>query len=64
MCHIVSKLYLFFQIENEYGDVESSYGKKGREYVKWAANMAVRVGAGVPWVMCKQNDAPDFIVSL
>lgn len=64
LCHIVSKLYFFFQIENEYGDVESSYGTKGREYVKWAANMAVGLGAGVPWVMCKQNDAPDFIVSL
>ncbi|XP_057546722.1 beta-galactosidase 9 isoform X1 [Amaranthus tricolor] len=54
---------IMLQIENEYGDVESSYGKKGREYVKWAANMAVRLGAGVPWVMCKQNDAPDFIIN-
>jgi hypothetical protein len=54
----------FYQIENEYGDVESSYGQRGKEYVKWAAQMALGLGAGVPWVMCKQSDAPDNIVKL
>ncbi|KAE8660421.1 hypothetical protein F3Y22_tig00116951pilonHSYRG00093 [Hibiscus syriacus] len=54
----------FYQIENEYGNVEGSYGQKGKEYVKWAANMALGLGAGVPWVMCKQNDAPGDIVRL
>jgi hypothetical protein len=54
----------FYQIENEYGDVESSYGQRGKEYVKWAARMALGLGAGVPWVMCKQLDAPDNIVKL
>ncbi|KAK3038358.1 hypothetical protein RJ639_031454 [Escallonia herrerae] len=53
---------IMLQIENEYGDVERSYGQKGKEYVKWAANMAVGLGAGVPWVMCKQVDAPEFII--
>ena len=52
----------FDQIENEYGNIESSYGKGGNEYVKWAARMALSLGAGVPWVMCKQLDAPHNIV--
>ncbi|KAF5820230.1 putative beta-galactosidase [Helianthus annuus] len=53
---------IMLQIENEYGNIESSYGQKGKEYVKWAANMAVGLGAGVPWVMCRQTDAPENII--
>ncbi|KAH7833498.1 hypothetical protein Vadar_006946 [Vaccinium darrowii] len=53
---------IMLQIENEYGNVESSYGPEGKEYVKWAAKMAIGLGAGVPWVMCKQVDAPDDII--
>lgn len=52
----------FYQIENEYGNIESSFGQKGKEYVKWAAEMALGLGAGVPWVMCKQVDAPGSVV--
>lgn len=52
----------FYQIENEYGNIEGSFGQKGKDYVKWAAEMAVGLGAGVPWVMCKQTDAPEYIV--
>lgn len=62
-----SRIDMFFflaQIENEYGDVEKSYGQKGKDYVKWAASMALGLGAGVPWVMCKQTDAPENIVML
>uniref|UniRef100_A0A452Z6E4 Beta-galactosidase n=1 Tax=Aegilops tauschii subsp. strangulata TaxID=200361 RepID=A0A452Z6E4_AEGTS len=33
-------------------------------YVRWAAEMAVGLQTGVPWMMCKQNDAPDPIVSV
>ncbi|KAK9664551.1 hypothetical protein RND81_14G050700 [Saponaria officinalis] len=54
---------ILLQIENEYGDVEKSYGKEGRNYVKWAAEMAVALDAGVPWVMCKQSDAPEYIIN-
>ncbi|KAG9160089.1 hypothetical protein Leryth_005803 [Lithospermum erythrorhizon] len=50
------------QIENEYGNLESSFGSKGKEYMQWAAQMAVGLGAGVPWVMCRQTDAPEFII--
>lgn len=37
-------------------------GQGGKEYVKWAARMALGLGAGVPWIMCKQTDAPENIV--
>lgn len=53
---------ILLQIENEYGNLESSYGNEGKEYVKWAASMALSLGAGVPWVMCKQPDAPYDII--
>lgn len=51
------------QIENEYGPMEYEIGAPGRAYTEWAAKMAVGLGTGVPWVMCKQDDAPDPIVS-
>ncbi|KAL4034727.1 hypothetical protein IC575_003393 [Cucumis melo] len=47
------------QIENEYGPVEWQIGAPGKSYTKWAAQMAVGLKTGVPWVMCKQEDAPD-----
>lgn len=51
------------QIENEYKMVEAAFHEKGPPYVRWAAKMAVDLQTGVPWVMCKQDDAPDPIVS-
>lgn len=53
---------IMLQIENEYGNIEGSFGQKGKDYVKWAAEMAVGLGAGVPWVMCQQTDAPEYII--
>ncbi|KAE9602995.1 putative beta-galactosidase [Lupinus albus] len=53
---------ILLQIENEYGNIESSYGNGGKQYVKWAARMALSLGAGVPWVMCRQQDAPPDII--
>lgn len=50
------------QIENEYGPVEYEIGAPGKAYTKWAAEMAVQLGTGVPWVMCKQEDAPDPVI--
>ncbi|KAK4796638.1 hypothetical protein SAY86_028964 [Trapa natans] len=49
------------QIENEYGPQRP--GSAGRSYVNWAAKMAVSLNTGVPWVMCKQNDAPDPVIN-
>lgn len=54
--------YASFQIENEYGDIDSAYGSKAKTYISWAASMAVSLDTGVPWVMCQQNDAPNPIV--
>ncbi|KAM7253331.1 hypothetical protein ACFE04_025949 [Oxalis oulophora] len=51
------------QIENEYGMVEKSYHELGTAYVRWAAAMAVELQTGVPWVMCKQDDAPDPVTT-
>ncbi|KAK1318251.1 Beta-galactosidase 9 [Acorus calamus] len=53
---------ILLQIENEYGNIESAYGQGGKDYIKWAANMALGLGAGVPWVMCRQTDAPETII--
>ncbi|GLU10047.1 hypothetical protein SLE2022_268750 [Rubroshorea leprosula] len=51
------------QIENEYELMEYDIGNLGKAYAKWAAEMAVGLGTGVPWVMCKQADAPDPIIN-
>ncbi|KAF2599932.1 hypothetical protein F2Q68_00012540 [Brassica cretica] len=51
------------QIENEYGNVEAAFHEKGASYVKWAAQMAVGLQTGVPWIMCKQPDAPDPVIN-
>ncbi|KAF8085624.1 hypothetical protein N665_0656s0003 [Sinapis alba] len=51
------------QIENEYGNVDSSYGAAGKSYMKWSASMALSLDTGVPWNMCQQGDAPDPIIN-
>ncbi|CAJ1937761.1 unnamed protein product [Sphenostylis stenocarpa] len=51
------------QIENEYQNVEKGFGEEGQLYVEWAAKMAVGLKTGVPWVMCKQTDAPDPVIN-
>lgn len=49
------------QIENEYGPLETNAGD--RRYANWAAKMAVGLNTGVPWLMCKQDDAPDPVIN-
>ncbi|KAK7255585.1 hypothetical protein RIF29_28998 [Crotalaria pallida] len=51
------------QIENEYGPMEYEIGAPGKAYTQWAAHMAIGLGTGVPWVMCKQDDAPDPVIN-
>ncbi|KAK7360113.1 hypothetical protein VNO77_02089 [Canavalia gladiata] len=51
------------QIENEYGAQSKLLGAAGQNYVNWAAKMAVEMGTGVPWVMCKEDDAPDPVIN-
>lgn len=55
-------MYLSLQVENEYGYNEPYYGEGAKPYVMWAANMAISQNTGVPWVMCQQPDAPEYIV--
>lgn len=33
------------------------------QYMNWPTHMAMGMDMGVPWVMCKQHDAPDPVVS-
>jgi len=42
--------------------MESVVGSGAKPYANWAAKMAVGTNTGVPWVMCKQDDAPDPVV--
>uniref|UniRef100_A0A2P2LAY3 Beta-galactosidase n=1 Tax=Rhizophora mucronata TaxID=61149 RepID=A0A2P2LAY3_RHIMU len=51
------------QIENEYGALSKLLGAAGYNYMTWAANLAVQMGTGVPWVMCKEEDAPDPVIN-
>ncbi|KAE8699273.1 Beta-galactosidase 4 [Hibiscus syriacus] len=41
-----------------------AYGAGAKPYNKWAADMAISLDTGVPWVMFQQSDAPDPIISL
>ncbi|KAG0488071.1 hypothetical protein HPP92_006882 [Vanilla planifolia] len=56
-------LIILSQVENEYQNVEQAFHEKGHNYVKWAASMAVSLQTGVPWMMCKQDDAPDPVIN-
>uniref|UniRef100_A0A2N9IHC9 Beta-galactosidase n=1 Tax=Fagus sylvatica TaxID=28930 RepID=A0A2N9IHC9_FAGSY len=51
------------QIENEYGPESKALGAAGHAYINWAAKMAVGLNTGIPWVMCKEDDAPDPVIN-
>ncbi|KAL5563083.1 hypothetical protein UlMin_032830 [Ulmus minor] len=51
------------QIENEYEPESKAFGAAGYAYMTWAAKMAVEMDTGVPWVMCKENNAPDPVIN-
>nr|KYP61873.1 Beta-galactosidase 3 [Cajanus cajan] len=51
------------QIENEYQNIQKAFGPAASRYVKWAASMAVGLNTSVPWIMCKQTDAPDPVIN-
>ncbi|KAL5129884.1 Beta-galactosidase 13 [Glycine soja] len=51
------------QIENEYNHIQRAFREEGDNYVQWAAKMAVSLDVGVPWIMCKQRDAPDPVIN-
>ncbi|KAK0583000.1 hypothetical protein LWI29_032174 [Acer saccharum] len=51
------------QIENEYEPERKRFGTAGQAYMEWAAKMAVELDTGVPWVMCKDEGAPDPVIN-
>ncbi|TYH31708.1 hypothetical protein ES288_A01G194100v1 [Gossypium darwinii] len=51
------------QIENEYNTIQRAFREKGDSYVQWAGKLALSLNANVPWIMCKQRDAPDPIIN-
>ncbi|KAK6924521.1 Beta-galactosidase, beta-sandwich domain [Dillenia turbinata] len=51
------------QIENEYNTIQPAFEAEGSKYIQWAGKMAVGLNAGVPWMMCKQTDAPDPVIN-
>ncbi|KAJ0077209.1 hypothetical protein Patl1_36031 [Pistacia atlantica] len=51
------------QIENEYNTIQLAFRKSGDSYVQWAGNLALDLNTGVPWVMCKQVDAPGPVIN-
>ncbi|CAI9753414.1 unnamed protein product [Fraxinus pennsylvanica] len=51
------------QIENEYGAQRRALGAAGDAYMNWAAKMAVGLNTGVPWIMCKDDNAPDPVIN-
>ncbi|GMI88071.1 beta-galactosidase 13 [Hibiscus trionum] len=51
------------QIENEYNTIQLAYREKGVSYIQWAAKLALGMDVQIPWVMCKQKDAPDPIIN-
>ncbi|XP_057517920.1 beta-galactosidase 13-like isoform X2 [Amaranthus tricolor] len=52
------------QVENEYDHIRGAYRNGAAErYIRWAAKMAVAQNTGVPWMMCKQRDAPGEVIN-
>ncbi|XP_051139103.1 beta-galactosidase 5-like [Andrographis paniculata] len=51
------------QVENEFGAPRIALGQAGDSYMNWAAKMAVGLDTGVPWVMCKDDAAPDPVIN-
>ncbi|KVH92926.1 D-galactoside/L-rhamnose binding SUEL lectin domain-containing protein, partial [Cynara cardunculus var. scolymus] len=64
--HIVNMMKAERLYETQGGPIilsQYELGSPARAYAKWAAQMAVGLGTGVPWVMCKQDDAPDPVIN-
>ncbi|KAJ1693073.1 hypothetical protein LUZ63_009771 [Rhynchospora breviuscula] len=43
-------------------NIAAAFEGNGTEYVQWAANMAHSTNIGVPWIMCKQKEAPGTVI--
>ncbi|CEM10807.1 unnamed protein product [Vitrella brassicaformis CCMP3155] len=49
------------QVENEYG-YQSEKMPDGHKYVEYCADLANSLETDVPWIMCKQDDAPPSVI--
>ena len=54
---------IIFQLENEYGNIEASYGPEGKQWLQWNVDKAVNLSLSVPLAMCSQMDAPQSVLS-
>ncbi|KAJ2772254.1 Beta-galactosidase 8, partial [Coemansia nantahalensis] len=50
------------QIENEYGNMQSFFGRDGDRYAEWCGRTAQGFNTSVPWVMCAQDRPPASII--
>ncbi|GAB2225222.1 hypothetical protein Droror1_Dr00006013 [Drosera rotundifolia] len=51
------------QIENEYDHIKAAFKKAGDSYIRWAGDFGLSLGTGVPWIMCKQKNAPGQVIN-
>ncbi|GAB2291951.1 hypothetical protein Dimus_026201 [Dionaea muscipula] len=51
------------QIENEYDHIKAAFKTAGERYIRWAGDFALSLGTGVPWIMCKQKNAPGEVIN-
>ncbi|CAI0393173.1 unnamed protein product [Linum tenue] len=68
--YVTLRIGPFIESEWTYGglpfwlhDVPGIVFRSDNQPFKWAAAMAVRLQTGVPWLMCKQDDAPDPVIN-
>ena len=54
---------IIFQLENEYGNVESAYGAEGKQWLQWNVDKAANLSLSIPLAMCSQMDAPQSVLS-
>ncbi|KAJ2007628.1 hypothetical protein H4R26_000648 [Coemansia thaxteri] len=53
------------QIENEYGNLQGSFGRDGERYARWCGATAQALNVSVPWIMCRQDtEVPHVIPTL
>ncbi|KAI3448783.1 hypothetical protein Pfo_005448 [Paulownia fortunei] len=43
-------------------NVKNSYGDEGKSYIEWCEKLALSLKIGVPWIMCRESDAPQPIM--
>ncbi|KAK6946438.1 Glycoside hydrolase 35, catalytic domain [Dillenia turbinata] len=47
----------------QYNNIQLAFKEKGASYIQWACNIGLGLNASVPWIMCKQKDAPGPVIN-